>query len=108
MPTLQTYIVSTFWIAAALALLIFATAVLRTWGSEPHAEMSQAEQPELAWWVKVDTANPQCTYYFGPFASTKEAELSQPGYLEDLEQEGAQGVAVQIQQCQPSNLTVFA
>lgn len=108
MPIFQTYIISTFLIAAALALFIFATAVLRTWGSEPLAKIPQAEQPELAWWVKVDTVSPQCTYYFGPFASTKEAELSQPGYLQDLEQEGAQGIGVQIERCQPSNLTVFA
>lgn len=108
MPILQTYLISPFGITAVLALFIFATALLRTWGSDPLTKMPLPELPEPAWWVKVDTADPQCTYYFGPFASTKEAELSQPGYLEDLAQEGAQGIAVQIERCQPSNLTVFA
>ncbi len=33
------------------------------------------EQLGLAWWLEVITKQPQCTYYFGPFASVKEAEL---------------------------------
>jgi len=33
-------------------------------------------------------ARPCCTYYFGPFESVEEAVLAQPGYIEDLVNEG--------------------
>jgi len=60
----------------------------------------------LAWWVEIVTENPQCTYYFGPFVSAKEAEVTKAGYLEDLQTEGAQGIRVAIKRCKPGNLTL--
>ncbi|HEY9825858.1 MAG TPA: DUF1816 domain-containing protein, partial [Stenomitos sp.] len=35
----------------------------------------------LAWWVEVTTQSPKCVYYFGPFASSQEAEVELPGFL---------------------------
>ncbi|MBD2043575.1 DUF1816 domain-containing protein [Microcoleus sp. FACHB-672] len=64
------------------------------------------EKLELAWWVEIITFQPACTYYFGPFITAKDAELSQNGYIEDLEHEKAQGIAVKIKQCQPITLTI--
>ncbi|HEY9890628.1 MAG TPA: DUF1816 domain-containing protein [Candidatus Sericytochromatia bacterium] len=61
----------------------------------------------LAFWVEVVTDNPRCTYYFGPFVSEPEADLAKNGYIEDLENEGAQGIAVSIKRCKPTNLTIF-
>ena len=58
------------------------------------------------WWVAIQTKNPQCTYYFGPFESALEARGLQEGYLEDLRQEQAQGITVEIKQCQPEHLTI--
>lgn len=60
-----------------------------------------------AWWVELVTQTPRCTYYFGPFLSVKEANAAKDGYVEDLEQEGAQGIAVTVKRCKPTNLTVF-
>ena len=65
------------------------------------------ERLGLAWWAEVVTAQPDCTYYFGPFSSVKEAEFAQQGYIEDLEQESAQGIAVTIKRCRPKELTIF-
>ena len=62
---------------------------------------------ELGWWVKIVTAFPSCTYYFGPFASKQEAEFAQIGYFEDLKQEGARGITIEIKQCHPIELTSF-
>lgn len=62
-------------------------------------------QTAQAWWVKIVTEKPHCTYYFGPFDSAREADLNQPGYVEDLQQEGATGIVVLISQCQPEYLT---
>lgn len=60
----------------------------------------------LAWWVEIGTQNPRCTYYFGPFLSSKEAEAAKTGYVEDLTQEGAIGIVVKIKRCKPANLTI--
>ncbi|HEY9895703.1 MAG TPA: DUF1816 domain-containing protein [Candidatus Sericytochromatia bacterium] len=60
----------------------------------------------LAWWVEVITETPNCTYYFGPFLSAKDATAAQSGYVEDLEQEGAQGIKVALKRFKPTMLTV--
>lgn len=61
----------------------------------------------LAWWVKISTDRPQCTYYFGPFLTAQEAKTAQGGYVEDLEGEGAQGMSVEVLRCKPSSLTIY-
>ncbi len=61
----------------------------------------------LAFWVEIVTDNPSCTYYFGPFLNEKEAHDAKAGYIEDLENEGAQGISIQIKRCKPSDLTIF-
>ena len=62
----------------------------------------------LGWalWIEVVTQNPRCTYYFGPFLSTKEAHTAMNGYVEDLAQEGAIGINVAIKRCKPADLTI--
>lgn len=60
----------------------------------------------LAWWVEVATYNPCCIYYFGPFIRYREAEFYQSGYIEDLKQENAEILVVEIKQCQPKKLTI--
>jgi hypothetical protein len=58
-----------------------------------------------AWWVEILTDRPHCLYYFGPFESAEEAQENQAGYIEDLQDEGADGIAVKILQYQPQILT---
>lgn len=62
---------------------------------------------QTPWWVEICTAQPRCVYYFGPFASWLDAKGSQAGYVEDLQDEDAQGIIVQIKRCNPEILTVF-
>lgn len=64
-------------------------------------------QKDFAWWVEVITTQPKCTYYFGPFVSSEEAKRAESGYVEDLEQEGSQGIATQVKWCQPKELTII-
>ena len=61
---------------------------------------------QLAWWIEIRTEIPPCTYYFGPFDSLKEAEISQHGYIEDLVEEKARGIKVELKRCQPQMLTI--
>jgi hypothetical protein len=61
----------------------------------------------LAYWLEVITDYPWCVYYFGPFGTIQEAELSQHGYLQDILEESAQLMSVTIKQICPQNLTIF-
>ncbi|APB34819.1 hypothetical protein GlitD10_2482 [Gloeomargarita lithophora Alchichica-D10] len=67
---------------------------------------SVLERVGLAWWVKICTTHPPCAYYFGPFATEEEAVAAQPGYLEDLLAEQAEGITWEICQARPQVLTV--
>ncbi|MEM9148875.1 MAG: DUF1816 domain-containing protein [Cyanobacteria bacterium P01_F01_bin.3] len=49
-----------------------------------------------SWWVELSTQSPRCDYYFGPFASHGEAVRAQPGYVEDLEQEGSEVLTLSV------------
>ncbi len=62
--------------------------------------------PSLAWWLQVDTANPTCIYYFGPFGSKEEAESSKNMYFDDLRQENDTILYSQAKFCQPRALTI--
>lgn len=64
------------------------------------------EDLSFADWIEVTTEEPRCIYYFGPFFGVKEAQRSLPGYIEDLEQEGAKVVGFTIKMCQPRELTI--
>jgi hypothetical protein len=60
-----------------------------------------------AWWIEIFTAQPKCTYYFGPFAGPQEAYLASNGFVEDLKSESAQGIKIKIDRhCQPDSLTI--
>lgn len=61
----------------------------------------------IAYWVEIETENPSCTYYFGPFITEKEAAIAHKGYIEDLESEGTIGIKVQIKRFRPGQLTIF-
>ncbi len=60
----------------------------------------------LAWWIEVKTESPACIYYFGPFGSSQNAETAKPGYIEDLQAEGAQNIVSVVKRCKPSELTI--
>lgn len=60
---------------------------------------------DTAWWAEITTTKPRCKYYFGPFQTNDEAKAAYPGYVEDLNSEGAIGIIVVIKRCQPEVLT---
>lgn len=65
------------------------------------------EQQKLPYWLKITTKVPKCTYYFGPFNSPLEAKALQAGYIEDIMEEDAQGIHIELEQrTPPDNLTV--
>lgn len=68
---------------------------------------SPTTDSDMPWWVKIVTQAPYCTYFFGPFDSAGEAQQYKSGYIEDLEQEGAQGIEVLVLQDRPETLTIY-
>lgn len=76
-------------------------------GALPSVSRTSPPAPSISspWWVEILTNRPHCLYYFGPFESAKEAQDNQAGYIEDLQSEGADGIAVKLLQCQPQILT---
>jgi Domain of unknown function (DUF1816) len=58
------------------------------------------------WWAKIMTSDPKCTYFFGPFQTSEEVHIAYPGYVEDLDLEGAKGIVIVVQRCQPKILTI--
>jgi hypothetical protein len=77
-----------------------------TWNNLKEVVTNVFQNLGLAWWVEVATQTPRCTYYFGPFLNSAEAKAASKGYIEDLEQEGAQGLNVNVKRCKPVTLTV--
>lgn len=61
------------------------------------------------WWLEVKTSEPACTYYFGPFDIEQEAQLQQPGYIDDLQQEGSKVLSAKAISLStpPQQLTVY-
>ncbi|MGB7085182.1 MAG: DUF1816 domain-containing protein [Phormidesmis sp.] len=59
------------------------------------------------WWVKITTTEPQCIYYFGPFDNETAAIQAKPGYVEDLQMEGAQQIQTSLENIpEPQELTI--
>ena len=63
---------------------------------------------ELGWWIEIMTARPLYLYYFGAFATQEEALASQAGFIQDLMQENAQILSINMQFCQPRQVTLTA
>ena len=63
-------------------------------------------QNQNFWWIKITTTIPRCIYFFGPFDSSNEAKQQRFGYIDDLVQEKAFGITVEIKKCNPTFLTI--
>ncbi|WP_449417062.1 DUF1816 domain-containing protein [Phormidium nigroviride] len=58
----------------------------------------------LALWIEVITLSPHSIYYFGPFASKKDAQIAIPGYLKSLELKKAQVSTTNVKRGKPIQL----
>ena len=46
----------------------------------------------LAWWAKVETNQPNVTYWFGPFLTRRSLKVSLNGFVKDLSSESPQKI----------------
>ena len=53
----------------------------------------------LAWWAKVDTGTPSCTYWYGPFLSKRSLKVNLDAFLNDLSEEGSKDIKHSIVRC---------
>ena len=71
-------------------------------------KFQEFELNEFGWWITILVDKPMYVYYFGVFKSYWEAEYLKKEYAEDLEEEGAEIVGIQIKLCRPKKLTIPA
>ena len=53
----------------------------------------------LAWWAKVETHEPNVTYWFGPFLTRRSLKLKLSIFLEDLSCEGFRSINHRLVRC---------
>ena len=53
----------------------------------------------LAWWAKVQTNEPDVTYWFGPFLTRRSLNLSLTGFVEDLSAESPKEINHSLIRC---------
>ena len=64
------------------------------------------KKEESNWWIKISTRNPSYIYYFGSFDSYLEAKKYKLGYIEDLREERAKIVDIEVKQYKPQKLII--
>ncbi|WP_081939939.1 MULTISPECIES: DUF1816 domain-containing protein [unclassified Prochlorococcus] len=63
----------------------------------------------LAWWARVETREPNVTYWFGPFVTRKSLEVKLSTFVADLSLEGPASVNHTLLRCrrvEPLTITV--
>ena len=53
----------------------------------------------LAWWAKVNTENPNATYWFGPFLTKQSLKENLGSFKNDLKEEGATNIKHSFVRC---------
>ena len=53
----------------------------------------------LAWWARVETREPNVTYWFGPFLTRKSLEVKLSAFVADLSFEGPASVNHTLVRC---------
>ncbi len=53
----------------------------------------------LAWWAKIETHNPNNTYWFGPFITKRSLENNLPSFIQELTDEGSNEVKYSLMRC---------
>ena len=53
----------------------------------------------LAWWSKVETQDPQITYWYGPFLTKNSLKENLSSFIKDLSNEGATDIRHTLIRC---------
>ena len=53
----------------------------------------------LAWWAKIETENPNATYWYGPFITKRSLKDSISSFIKDLSDEGSTNIKHTLVRC---------
>ena len=53
----------------------------------------------LAWWAKIETNEPNVTYWFGPFITKRSLKENMPSFIKDLSDEGSKNIKHSLVRC---------
>ena len=53
----------------------------------------------LAWWAKIETENPNVTYWYGPFLTKRSLKENISSFIKDLNDEGSTKIKQSIMRC---------
>ena len=53
----------------------------------------------LAWWAKVETIEPEVTYWFGPFLTRRSLKVRLNRFVDDLSAESPQEISHSLIRC---------
>ena len=53
----------------------------------------------LAWWAKIETLNPNATYWYGPFLRKRSLEDNIFSFIKDLSDEGSTDIKHSLVRC---------
>ena len=58
----------------------------------------------LAWWAKVETTQPDVTYWFGPFLTRRSLKVSLSSFIDDLALESPKQINHNLIRCRRMSL----
>ena len=62
----------------------------------------------LAWWAKIETKNPNVTYWYGPFLTKRSLKENMFSFVQDLSDEGSEDIKHTLVRCKKEEpLTVL-
>ena len=53
----------------------------------------------LAWWAKIETEQPNVTYWFGPFITKRSLNENMSSFIKDLSEEGYENIKHSLVRC---------
>tara|TARA_B000000532_G_C18561595_1_gene274477 strand:- start:171 stop:470 length:300 start_codon:yes stop_codon:yes gene_type:complete len=53
----------------------------------------------LAWWAKIETQQPNTTYWYGPFITKRSLKQNMSSFIKDLTNEGSKNIKHNIVRC---------
>ena len=68
-------------------------------GSLFRALRSLSNNVGLAWWVRIETRDPNVVYWFGPFLTRKGLNVQLSVFLKDLSDEAPSSVTHRVERC---------
>ena len=61
----------------------------------------------LAWWAKIETVEPNCTYWYGPFLTKNSLKENMNYFIKDLSDEGITNVKHNLVRCKKEEPLTF-